>query len=100
MIFFWKPPGAAIVLGNIAVVVFGVGYLLTQVYAVLPPGNQSFGRLIAVCGITTVLSDMVFRRMRRLALFNLSASTWFFILPSWTVGLGIVGYGGYLMVTP
>ena len=39
MIFFWKLPGAAIVLGNIAVVVFGVGYLLTQVYVVLPPGN-------------------------------------------------------------
>ncbi len=99
MIFVWRPPGALIVLGNFAVVVFGLGYLLTQVFPVLPPGNHSFGILLMACGATTLLSDVAFRRSQKLELLSMAASTWFWVIPSWAVGLGFAGYGLHLLGT-
>ncbi len=99
MIVVWRPPGALIVLGNFAVVVFGFGYLLTQVMPVLPPGDHTGGILFSICGLTIVISDVLFRRSQRLALLSLAASTWFFVIPSWAVGLGLAGYGLHLLGT-
>ena len=52
-----------------------------------------------VCGATTLLSDVVFRRAQKLELLSLAASTWFWVIPSWAVGLGFAGYGLHLLGT-
>ena len=80
-VLIWKGPALLILL-----VCFAVAYGIVSVMpAVDEPTRMASGTVIG--GLATLSVDLVYRRKQGLKPFDLSRSTVFFIVPTWTFGL-------------
>ena len=94
--FVYKPPAALIILGNMVVLFFGVGFLLVNVLDILAPGNRAGGVMTALWALGTIITDVLYRRSQKRALFDLQVSTIFCVVPSWLVGVGLLFFAAVL----
>ena len=84
---FWTPPAFLIIFGNLGVLLFGLGFLLVNVFEVMPVGDATGAVFVRLAGLGIAITDVAYRRAKNLSVMSLQASTIFFVIPSWVVGL-------------
>lgn len=92
----WRPPAFLIIFGSFAVLFLGGGFLLVNALGVMPPGDQSGAVASWLWGVGIVLADVWYRRSQGMSLFDLAASTVFFVIPTWVVGIVVILFGTQL----
>jgi len=82
----WKGPALAIAIGNLIIFEGILGYgILHLLFEMDQSAALAIGLLVTSLG--SIVCDLIFRDEQGLKLFELSASTFMFVLPTWTVGL-------------
>lgn len=82
-----RPPSVLIIGGCFLGIFFGGGLLLVAEMKVLPEGYRSLALLAWATGFAIVGLDVWFRRSNGISLFSLKASTIFYVIPTWVVGV-------------
>lgn len=85
----WKPP-AFLIMAISLVISLLVGYVCKTVLEWVTTEDSARALLFIIWGITAVAGDLQWRRDNSLELFDLSASTLFFVLPTWLVGSALL----------
>ncbi len=93
----WKPPAVVIIFGNFGVLVLGLGFLLVNVLEVMPVGDSTAVLLVRLAGLGIAITDVAYRRAQNLSVMSLEASTIFFVIPSWVVGLVLLVFAGPML---
>ncbi len=83
----WKPPGLFIVGANMALFLVGGGFFGVHALEILPAEDSTMMALMRLTGVGIILSDIWFRRDQDLPFFSLEASTFFFVIPTWAIGV-------------
>jgi len=96
-LFFYRPPAVLIILGNLVVLFFGVGFLVVNVFELLPPGDTAAGLMVALWAVGTIVSDLAYRRSTGRELLDLETSTVYGFIPSWAEGTGLLFFSAYLL---
>ncbi len=89
---FWKSPALAIALCNLILFQGGVGYgLLHLIVGMSSERSTAVGFILA--GLGWAICDLIYRNGEDLGPFDLSQSTFMFLLPTWMVGIMLTIYG-------
>jgi len=83
----WKPPAFLIVGANMLAFLVGGGLFGIHVLEALPAEDSTMMALVRVTGVGIVISDIWYRRDQQIPFFGLEASTFVFVIPTWTVGI-------------
>ncbi len=95
--FIWKPPAVLIIFGNLSVLFFGLGFLLVNMLEVMPVGDATGVVLVRLAGLGIAITDVAYQRAQNLSVVSLEASTTFFVIPSWVVGLVLLVFAGPML---
>ena len=71
--------------------------LLVNLLEVMPVGDATGVPLVRLAGLGIAISDVAYRRAQSLSVMSLEASTIFFVIPSWLVGLVLLVFAGPLL---
>ena len=83
----WKPPAFLIVGANMLALLVGGGLFGIHVLEALPAEDSTMMALVRLTGVGIVISDLWYRRDQQIPFFSLEASTFFFVIPTWAVGI-------------
>ena len=70
-----------------ALFLVGGGYFGIHAFEMLPAEDSTMMALVRLTGVGIILSDVWFRREHDLSIFSLEASTFFFVIPTWAIGV-------------
>lgn len=96
-LFFYEPPAALIIFGNMVVLFFGAGFLVVNVLELLPPGDAAAGVMVALWAVGTIATDVWYRRSSGRSLLDLERSTVYGIVPSWLAGVALLFLSAWLL---
>ncbi len=88
-----RPPSVLIIGGCFLAIFLGGGLLPDAEMKVLPEGYRGMAPLAWATGFAIVGLDVWFRRSNGYSLFSLKASTIFYVIPTWVVGVGFLVAG-------
>ena len=86
---FFDPPAIVILGGCFGVIFVGGGIFLVD-HDILQEGNRSLILLASATGLAIIGLDVWYRRSNALSLFSIKASTVFFVIPTWAVGVAVL----------
>lgn len=92
----WKPPALLIILGSFVLLFLGGGFLLVNALEIIPPGNRAGAVASWLWGVGIIVSDLWYRRSQAMPLLDPAASTVFFVIPTWAVGIVPILIGAQL----